>query len=63
MSADGGVGPLPRLFPNVQGFQGHHTQLNCPEQTLESLGREFLLNLSTGFVDDVLRDRVEQLDF
>jgi transposase len=32
------------------------------EQTLESLRREFLLNLSTGFVDDVLRDRVEQLD-
>jgi transposase-like protein len=32
------------------------------EQTLESLRREFLLNLSTGFVYDVLRDRVEQLD-
>jgi hypothetical protein len=32
------------------------------EQTLESLRREFLLDLSTGFVYDVLRDRVEQLD-
>jgi hypothetical protein len=32
------------------------------EQTLESLRREFLLNLSTGFIYDVLRDRVEQLD-
>jgi transposase-like protein len=32
------------------------------EQTLDSLRREFLLNLSTGFVYDVLRDRVEQLD-
>ena len=32
------------------------------EQTLESLRREFLLDLSTGFVYDVLRDRAEQLD-
>jgi hypothetical protein len=32
------------------------------EQTLESLRREFLLNLSTGFVYDVLHDRVAQLD-
>jgi hypothetical protein len=32
------------------------------ERTLESLRREFLLDLSTGFVYDVLRDRVEQLD-
>src|SRR5262245_23234961 len=32
------------------------------EQTLESLRREFLLDLSTGFVYDSLRDRVEQLD-
>src|SRR5215210_7008273 len=32
------------------------------ERTLESLGREFLLDLSTGFVYDVLRDRAEQLD-
>lgn len=32
------------------------------EQTLESLRREFLLNLSTGFVYDVLRDRAGQLD-
>lgn len=32
------------------------------EQTLASLRREFLLNLSTGFVYDVLRDRVGQLD-
>jgi Transposase len=32
------------------------------ERTLESLRREFLLNLSTGFVYDVLHDRVEQLD-
>src|SRR3954464_2702840 len=32
------------------------------ERTLESLGREFLLDLSTGFVDDVLRDQAEQLD-
>src|SRR6516164_6576615 len=32
------------------------------EQTLDSLRREFLLKLSTGFVYDVIRDRVEQLD-
>jgi transposase-like protein len=32
------------------------------ERTLESLGREFLLDLSTGFVYDVLRDQAEQLD-
>src|SRR3954465_2747077 len=32
------------------------------ERTLESLRREFLLDLSTGFVSDVLHDRVEQLD-
>ena len=32
------------------------------ERTLESLRREFLLELSTGFVYDVLRDRVERLD-
>ncbi len=32
------------------------------EQTLESLGREFLLDLSTGFVYDVLHDHVAQLD-
>jgi hypothetical protein len=32
------------------------------EQTLESLRREFLLDLSTGFVYDVLRDRVAELD-
>jgi hypothetical protein len=32
------------------------------ERTLESLHREFLLDLSTGFVYDVLHDRVEQLD-
>jgi hypothetical protein len=32
------------------------------ERTLESLHREFLLDLSTGFVYDVLRDRVGQLD-
>src|SRR5436305_8510083 len=32
------------------------------EQTLESLRREFFLDLSTGFVYDLLRDRVEQLD-
>jgi transposase-like protein len=32
------------------------------ERTLESLQREFLLDLSTGFVYDVLRDRVRQLD-
>src|SRR3954452_15833851 len=32
------------------------------ERTLESLRREFLLDLSTGFIYDVLHDRVEQLD-
>jgi hypothetical protein len=32
------------------------------ERTLESLGREFLLDLSTGFVYDVLHDRARQLD-
>src|SRR3954469_11691315 len=32
------------------------------EQTLESLGREFLLDLSTGFVYDVLQDHAAQLD-
>jgi Transposase len=32
------------------------------ERTLKSLRREFLLDLSTGFVYDVLRDRAEQLD-
>src|SRR5207244_11684419 len=32
------------------------------ERTLESLRREFLLDLSTGFVYAVLRGRVEQLD-
>ena len=32
------------------------------ERTLESLKREFLLDLSTGFVYDVLRDRARQLD-
>jgi transposase-like protein len=32
------------------------------EQTLESLDREFLLNLSTGFVYDVLHDHAAQLD-
>ena len=32
------------------------------ERTLESLRREFLLELSTGFVYDVLRDRARQLD-
>src|SRR4051794_23649374 len=32
------------------------------EQTLESLGREFLLDLSTGFVYDVLHDHAAQLD-
>src|SRR5436305_2060021 len=32
------------------------------ERTLESLRREFLLDLSTGFVYDVLRDRARQLD-
>jgi hypothetical protein len=32
------------------------------ERTLESLRREFLLDLSTGFVYDVLGDRARQLD-
>jgi hypothetical protein len=32
------------------------------EQTMESLRREFLLELSTGFVYDVLRDRAKELD-
>jgi hypothetical protein len=32
------------------------------ERTLESLRREFLLDLSTGFVYDVLRDQARQLD-
>ena len=32
------------------------------ERTLESLRREFLLDLSSGFVYDVLRDRAAQLD-
>jgi hypothetical protein len=32
------------------------------ERTLLSLPREFLLDLSSGFVDDLLRDRAEQLD-
>jgi hypothetical protein len=32
------------------------------ERVLESLRREFRLDLSTGFVYDVLRDRAEQLD-
>jgi hypothetical protein len=32
------------------------------EQTIESLRREFLLDLSTGFIYDVLRGRAEQLD-
>src|SRR3954452_1270163 len=32
------------------------------EQTLESLDREFLLNLSTGFVYDVLHDHAAHLD-
>src|SRR3954449_903630 len=32
------------------------------EQTLESLGREFLLDLSTGFVYDVLHDHAADLD-
>lgn len=32
------------------------------EQTLKSLRREFLLELSTGFVYDLLRERVAQLD-
>src|SRR5262245_18928922 len=32
------------------------------ERTLESLRRDFLLDLSTGFVYDLLRDRAAQLD-
>jgi transposase-like protein len=32
------------------------------EQTIESLRREFLLDLSTGFIYDVLRGRAQQLD-
>ncbi|HMB08618.1 MAG TPA: hypothetical protein VKP69_33415, partial [Isosphaeraceae bacterium] len=32
------------------------------ERTLASLQREFLLDLSSGFVYDVLRDQAEQLD-
>src|SRR5438067_6482935 len=32
------------------------------EQTLESLRREFLLDLSTGFVSDVLRSHAQELD-
>jgi hypothetical protein len=32
------------------------------ERTLESLGREYLLDLSTGFVYDVLHDRARRLD-
>ena len=32
------------------------------ERTLESIRREFLLDLSTGFVYDVLRDRAAELD-
>jgi transposase-like protein len=32
------------------------------ERTLESLGREYLLGLSTGFVYDVLHDHARQLD-
>jgi hypothetical protein len=32
------------------------------EQTIESLRREFLLDLSTGFIYDVLRSRAQQLD-
>jgi hypothetical protein len=32
------------------------------ERTLESLGREYLLELSTGFVYDVLYDRARELD-
>jgi hypothetical protein len=32
------------------------------ERTLESLGREFLLDLSTGFVYDVLHDHAKRLD-
>jgi hypothetical protein len=38
-----------------------HDGMNV-ERTLESLRREFLLELSTGFVYDVLRDHVRQLD-
>ncbi len=32
------------------------------EQTMDSLRREFLLDLSTGFIYDVLRERTEELD-
>jgi hypothetical protein len=32
------------------------------EQTMESLRREYLLDLSTGFVYDVLRDHAQELD-
>ncbi len=32
------------------------------ERILESLRREFLLELSSGFVSNVLRDRAEELD-
>src|SRR4051812_38336606 len=32
------------------------------ERTLESIRREFLLDLSSGFVYDVLRDQAQQLD-
>ena len=32
------------------------------EQTMESLRREFLLDLSTGFIYDVLRDRTKELN-
>jgi transposase-like protein len=32
------------------------------EQTLKSLGREYLLDVSTGFVYDVLRDHARELD-
>ena len=32
------------------------------EQTIESLSREFLLDLSTGFIYDVLRDHARELD-
>ena len=32
------------------------------EQTIESLQREFLLDLSTGFIYDVLRSRTQELD-
>jgi Transposase len=31
------------------------------EQTMDSLRREFLLDLSTGFIDDVLRDHTKEL--